>query len=130
MQNSKSDYQLNVDSAYLTNIEIEAAKLRAQAFADHASALGTLISKAFKGVFNLFNSFSERSRVLKELYAMDDRTLEDIGLTRGDIEDVVNGTLRSKNAEPVPANIEFFATSNATAVAVDEATTDKVKIAA
>lgn len=130
MQNSKFDYQLNVDHAYLTSIEVEATKLRAQAFAAHASLLGSLISKAFKGIFGWISSAGERSRVLKELYAMDDRALEDIGLTRGDIEDVVNGNLRSNTGVPVPANIEFMKPIAASKTVVADVATDKVKIAA
>ncbi len=127
MENSKFDYQLSVDTAYLTNIEIQAQKLRAQASADMAKALVASIATAFTNVTSWVVRMNERRRVINELYAMDDRTLADIGITRGEIEDVVNGKL-SKTLEPVPANIAFMkpAASHKTA----EVAANKEKIAA
>ena len=43
-----------------------------------------------------------------QLYSMDDRALADIGLTRGDIEGVLKGTLTSEPLQPVAENIEFM----------------------
>ncbi len=42
------------------------------------------------------------------LLAMDDRQLDDIGITRGDIEDAINGTYRYSSSSVIqkPASIE------------------------
>ncbi len=108
MEKFKNAYQLDVDTSYLTNIEIEAQKLRAQAFATFFTALFEGISKTANGVVGRVANAMERSRVSNELYAMDDRTLEDIGLTRGDIEAVMNGQLTRQPLQPIAANIEFL----------------------
>jgi len=51
----------------------------------------TIVSAAVRGL----RAWQERQRVLNELYAMDDRSLADIGLRRSDIPFVVT-------AQPVP----------------------------
>jgi uncharacterized protein YjiS (DUF1127 family) len=53
----------------------------------------TIVSAAVRG----FRAWQERQRVLNELYAMDDRSLADIGLRRGDIPFIVT-------AQPAPAD--------------------------
>ncbi|NQW01378.1 MAG: DUF1127 domain-containing protein [Rhodospirillales bacterium] len=72
------------------------------------TALSNLVSKMYHGIVNWVSQKVERSRILNELYAMDDRTLADIGITRGDIEDVVNGKMVRTSLDPVAANIEFL----------------------
>ena len=46
----------------------------------------TIVSAAVRGI----RAWQERQRVLNELYAMDDRSLADIGLRRADIPFVVS----------------------------------------
>lgn len=125
MENSKFDYQLNVDTAYLTDIEIQAQMMRAQAFAEGISAIIGFVANAFASVTGWVARMNERRRVIDELYAMDDRTLADIGITRGEIEDVVNGKL-AKTLEPVPANIAFMKPAVANKTAPVEANSDKI----
>jgi uncharacterized protein YjiS (DUF1127 family) len=65
------------------------------------SIVPTLVAK--------LRGWQERQRVLNELYAMDDRALADIGLSRGDIPFVVRGTApvlpRAPRQDlPTPAN--------------------------
>jgi len=65
------------------------------------SIVPTLVAK--------LRGWQERQRVLNELYAMDDRALADIGLSRGDIPFVVRGTapvppLAPRQGLPIPAN--------------------------
>lgn len=65
------------------------------------SIVPTLVAK--------LRGWRERQRVLDELYALDDRTLADIGLSRGDIPFVAKGQFRSpapSGGHKVPANTD------------------------
>ena len=53
-------------------------------------ALGDASHWAFGGVRDIFHTWRQRSRARAELAALDDRMLQDIGLTRGDAEFLVN----------------------------------------
>jgi len=108
MTNSQKTFTLPADNIYLTDIEIKAHKMRAEAFATLFTSLFGAVKKTVTGAINFVSNKLERSRVQNELYAMDDRTLEDIGLTRGDIEDVMNGNRHRTQLTPVAANIEFW----------------------
>jgi uncharacterized protein YjiS (DUF1127 family) len=48
------------------------------------------LSDARQWVFAIFGEWRRRSRERAELAALDDRTLADIGLTRGDAEFLIN----------------------------------------
>jgi len=43
----------------------------------------------FKRYWNYMNTWREHRRVIKELYAMDDRQLTDMGISRADIERLI-----------------------------------------
>jgi len=43
----------------------------------------------FKRYWNYMNTWREHRRVIKELYAMDDRQLTDMGIARADIERLI-----------------------------------------
>ena len=65
------------------------------------SIVPTLVAK--------LRGWRERQRVLNELYALDDRALADIGLSRGDIPFVVKGRFQSPaplRGCGVPANTD------------------------
>ena len=127
-QDMFSANQITVDEAYLTKIQIEANRLRAQAFANVVGSLTSGIAKLFAGIVTWVKVKSERSRVLNQLYSMDDRTLADIGLTRGDIHAIVNGTLKREPLQPVPANLAFMKKSTVKSAA--SKTEDDTRIAA
>jgi uncharacterized protein YjiS (DUF1127 family) len=50
------------------------------------------------GILHAIQRWQRQARVRDELYAMDDRQLADIGLSRGDIEQVVRGGSPRQNA--------------------------------
>ena len=68
----------------------------------HDIALGEALGRLFNRIGAVVGGFFERARLRNELYAMDDRILTDIGLTRGDIENVVAGR-HGIEETPVPA---------------------------
>jgi len=47
----------------------------------------------FKKLFGLVQKANTQSKAAKSLYSMTDSQLRDIGLTRGDVAGVVNGTI-------------------------------------
>ena len=107
-QDAFSAAQLTANEAYLTKIQLEANRLRAQALVNTVAAVKSGIVKLFAGTVKWMKARNERNRVLDQLYSMSDRNLADIGLTRGDIYAVVNGTMIREPLEPVPANIAFI----------------------
>ena len=107
-QDAFSAAQLTANEAYLTKIQLEASQLRAQAMVNTVAAVKSGIVKLFAGTVKWMKARNERNRVLDQLYSMSDRNLADIGLTRGDIYAVVNGTMIREPLEPVPANISFI----------------------
>jgi len=59
--------------------------------AAHYMAAGATIGGFLARIADFFKGLSARPRLRQQLLAMDDRMLDDIGLTRGDIEDVIAG---------------------------------------
>lgn len=103
-----SKIEFNFDERYVSKAEAEAHRLRAQAFCAFFAAIANGISSVFTGISNWVSKKVENNRVMDQLYSMDDRTLADIGLTRGDIEGVMNGTLTREPLQPVAGNIKFM----------------------
>ncbi len=96
------------DENYLIKIEIEAQRMRAEAFAQLATDIRTGFAKTFGFVTSWVRKKMDQSRILNELYAMDDRTLADIGLTRDQINSIVYGNREREPVQPVPANLAFL----------------------
>jgi uncharacterized protein YjiS (DUF1127 family) len=63
-------------------------------------AIGAAIGRAYNAVAGLITGYLQRQSLRKELMAMDDRILEDIGLTRGDIDSFVSGRTKDAAVEP------------------------------
>ena len=99
-----STIEFDFNDRYVLKAEMEAHKLRAQAFCSIMNSIGN----AFAGISSWVRSKAENNRVMNQLHSMDDRALADIGLTRGDIEGVLKGTLTSEPLQPVAENIEFM----------------------
>ena len=107
MQNSSyqvTDYYL---SSYNRDI-YEADIRRALAVSNFFSEISSDLAKLFTGTYNWFAKKIERNRQRKELYGLDDHMLSDIGITRGDIEGIVNGTIDLYRGQAVPANINHI----------------------
>ena len=103
-----STIKFDFNDRYVLKAEMEAHKLRAQAFCSIMNSIGNAVGNAFAGISSWVRSKAENNRVMGQLYSMDDRALADIGLTRGDIEGVLKGTLTSEPLQPVAENIEFM----------------------
>ena len=103
-----STIEFDFNDRYVLKAEMEAHKLRAQAFCSIMISIGNAVGNAFAGISSWVRSNAENNRVMGQLYSMDDRALADIGLTRGDIEGVLKGTLTSEPLQPVAENIEFM----------------------
>lgn len=68
--------------------------------ASHYMEAGKAVGRLFKRVYQAIDGAVGRAQARRQLLAMDDRMLDDIGLTRGDIEAVISGTLAAEKAEP------------------------------
>ena len=113
----KSSYQLI--EQYLPSYKLdiyEADIRRALAISNSISEIYSDLSRLFSGTYNWFVRKIERNHLRNELNALDDHMLSDIGITRGDIEGVVNGTLDLYRGQPIPANIKFIKQPKAAAV--------------
>ena len=104
--------QAIIDDAFITEMHTKANKLRAKAFAQFVNLIA-------KGAIALFASFSkwlyskaQTTRAKNQLYSMDDRALADIGLTRGDIESVLNGTWTRETHQPIAKNFQLIKKTN------------------
>ncbi len=64
------------------------------------NTFGTWVKNLFSTLKRAAQMRADRARLM----AMDDRQLEDIGLTRADIEEVINGTYK-RPAAPAPAPV-------------------------
>jgi uncharacterized protein YjiS (DUF1127 family) len=96
--------QVIIDDAFMMEMNLKANKLRAKAFAQLLNFVACSVVSLFASTVKWFNSKIQKSRVMNQLYSMDDRALADIGLTRGDIEGVINGTWMStshKTFQPI-----------------------------
>jgi uncharacterized protein YjiS (DUF1127 family) len=91
--------QVIIDDAFMMEMNLKANKLRAKAFAQLLNFVACSVVSLFASTVKWFNSKIQKSRVMNQLYSMDDRALADIGLTRGDIEGVINGTWMSTSHE-------------------------------
>ncbi len=76
---------------------------------------GRLLAKVRDAVRGWF----ERSRARRALYEMDDRMLADIGITRGDIENVLSGRYDGPNAAKPSADVHAIADAKPAAVLLD-----------
>ena len=113
----KSSYQLSDHnfSSYKRDI-YEADIRRALAVSNFFSEISSDLARLFSGTYKWIEKRIERNRQRNELYALDDHMLSDIGITRGDIEGIVNGTIDLYRPQPIPANIEFLKQSKAAAI--------------
>ncbi len=115
--------QIIVDDAFITEMHRKAGKLRANAFTQLANIVATGINIKFVSIIKWFNSKIQESHVMNQLYSMDDRALADIGLTRGDIESVLNGTWSRETVQPLANNLQLIHNTKANkALAVHENT--------
>lgn len=62
--------------------------------------IGASIGRFFLGMTSFVRRVFVRRQVCRQLSAMDDRLLDDIGLTRGDIEDVISGRRDPRSTAP------------------------------
>ena len=67
-------------------------------------SLGQALGTAFRAITNPLRKHVERARLYEQLMAMDDRRLADIGITRGDIPNLI-----AKRGSNVPSSIHFVA---------------------
>ena len=104
-----STYQFEFDHTYISKIEAEANRLRALAISNFFAEVASNVSALFSGTVNWFaNEIYEikRNRLRNELHGFNDHMLSDIGITRGGIEGIVNGTIKSVRHQPIPGNTE------------------------
>lgn len=94
-----------MDKLYIAKIEAEAHRLRAQAFADFVGGFASNIATLFSYTVQWVAKEIKRNRERNELYALDARSLADLGITRGDIEGVVDGTYIRRLYQPAPTNV-------------------------
>ena len=119
--------QIIVDDAFMIEMHLKANKLRAKAFAQLANLVASFVVASLAGTAKWFNSKAQNSRVMGQLYSMDDRALADIGITRGDIEGVVNGTWVREPFQPLADNLQLIQTTKASKTDVVQ---DDTRIAA
>ena len=114
--------QIIVDDAFILEMHQKANKLRAKAFAQFANLIASGVVALFAVIIKWSNSKFQNSRVMDQLYSMDDRALADIGITRGDIEGVLDGTLTRETFKPLVENIKLIQNTdvNKTVVAQDD----------
>jgi uncharacterized protein YjiS (DUF1127 family) len=82
--------------SWLSEMELirKAHRARSEAIADWLGKAGKTIGRWFRAYFQRGR---ERQRIMNELYSLDDRSLSDLGITRGDIPFVANGHSRVQN---------------------------------
>lgn len=100
-----STYQFGFDQTYVSKIEVEAHMLRAQAISNIISEITSDIATLFSTAAQWVAIKVERNRQRNTLYALDDHMLSDIGITRGEIDGIINGTIKLDRGQSVPANI-------------------------
>lgn len=82
-----------VDSYEISEMEVlqGAQRARAEAIGNWLESISRAVDRWFTARFRRAH---QRQRVIKELNALDERMLSDIGITRGDIPFVANGQSR------------------------------------
>jgi uncharacterized protein YjiS (DUF1127 family) len=80
----------------LTEMEMirRAHRARSEAIANWLETASEAVGRWFRAYFRRGR---ERQRIMNELYSLDDRSLSDLGITRGDIPFVANGHSRIHN---------------------------------
>jgi uncharacterized protein YjiS (DUF1127 family) len=85
----------------LRGYELGEEEIRQRANRARAEAIANTFGRAFRALSRWlvepFRRSRERQRVMNELYSLDDRSLSDLGITRGDIPFVANGQSRIFN---------------------------------
>jgi uncharacterized protein YjiS (DUF1127 family) len=119
--------QIIVDDAFILEMHLKANKLRSKAFAEFINFVVSGVAAFFAGAAKWFDSKVQKSRNMNQLYSMDDRTLADIGLTRGDIEGVLNGTWSREPFKPLVKNLQLIQNTKASKTVVVQ---DETRIAA
>ena len=105
--------QIIVDDNLMIEIHSKASKLRAKVFAQLVNFVASFVVALFAGTVNWVNLKYQNRRVMGQLYSMDDRSLADIGITRGDIESIVNGTWARETPQPPAHILQFLQKSKA-----------------
>ncbi|TCT04176.1 uncharacterized protein DUF1127 [Tepidamorphus gemmatus] len=83
----------------IRKVEMEAARLRAEAIADAIVAVGRLVARAWAAVSARIAAAREAARVRRELGALSDRELADIGIMRADIPAIAAGIYQRQPAD-------------------------------
>ena len=104
--------QIIADDAFILEMHLKANKLRAKAFAQLANLVASGVVTLFSGIIKWFNMKFQNAHVMNQLYSMDDRALADIGLTRGDIEGVLDGTWTRESTQPLAENVKSIQNIN------------------
>ncbi len=89
MWNAKADGLNSIvfsDAVGITQLDIMLAERRGRELRSQA------ITAFFRSISNAVKNWMDVRRKKRELYQLDDRILKDIGLTRGEINNVVGGT--------------------------------------
>jgi uncharacterized protein YjiS (DUF1127 family) len=78
------------DELFITEMDVirRAHRARSEAIANWLETAGKAVGRWFRASFRRGR---ERQRIMNELYSLDDRSLSDIGITRGDIPFVASG---------------------------------------
>ena len=101
-------YQLDFDQTYVSKIEAQAHILRAQTISNYLSEIASGMSTLFSTATGWLAMKIERNRQRNELYALDDHMLSDIGISRGEINGIINGTITHHRGNSVPAKITIL----------------------
>jgi len=77
----------------ITEMEVvrRAHRARSEAIANWLETAGKAVGRWFR---THFRRSRDRQRIMNELYSLDDRSLSDLGITRGDIPFVASGHSR------------------------------------
>jgi uncharacterized protein YjiS (DUF1127 family) len=104
--NERIDFRYYVGQAHDARAEAMArvGHLAATAVARAAVALPRVTRQALQAVADWRN----RQVALREILALDDRMLQDIGLSRADAWAAVDGTLRQRTPEPDPIDAPAY----------------------
>jgi len=84
-------------------------------------------TNVLKAVFKPIAKWQERARLLAELQSMSDYMLQDIGITRGDIHNVVYRGMERPKTSPVAENVHFLNTNRFNSDKASSGKQDSVK---